>query len=96
MLENHPLQLRRAKSAHWTQQNPVLESGEPGYEKDTKMMKIGDGVTPWNDLQYFAGGGGGGEGGAAAIVNQHINSSLPHPVYDSGPSLTIIYENAKV
>ena len=91
-----PIQLRRKKAAHWVEQNPVLEPGEPGYEKDTQMMKIGDGVTPWNDLQYFAGGGGGGEGGAAAIVGQHINSSLPHPVYDNGPSLTIIYENAKV
>lgn len=26
----------------------------------------------------------------------HIASLLPHPVYDDGPSLTLLYENAKV
>ena len=30
--------------------------GEPGYEKDTGKLKIGDGVTPWNSLDYIAAG----------------------------------------
>jgi hypothetical protein len=52
--------MRRATAAAWTSANPVLTSGEPGYETDTKKLKIGDGVTPWATLTYFAGGGGGG------------------------------------
>lgn len=36
-----------------------------------------------------------GVDGTAAVL-EHIDSELPHPVYDDGPSLTLIYENAKV
>jgi hypothetical protein len=35
--------------------NPILLSGEFGYETDTTYMKIGDGVTPWNYLPYWSG-----------------------------------------
>lgn len=96
----------RADAARWALKNPVLRAGEPGLEIDTNDLKIGDGVTPWNDLPYHldktsiaemvaemivdSGGGGGGS------VTAHINSPTPHPVYDDGPSLTLLYENAKV
>lgn len=30
------------------------------------------------------------------LLPEHIASELPHPVYDEGPSLTLLYENAKV
>jgi hypothetical protein len=36
-----------------------------------------------------------GVDGTEAVL-EHIDSELPHPVYDDGPSLTLIYENAKV
>ena len=42
--------LRRDTSANWTENNPVLSSGEPGFEIDTNLLKIGDGSNPWNDL----------------------------------------------
>ena len=32
--------------------NPVLLSGEVGYESDTKKSKVGDGVKTWNELEY--------------------------------------------
>jgi hypothetical protein len=47
--------LRRGLSAHWRTQNPTLADGEPGVERDTGRLKIGDGVTPWNDLAYSVG-----------------------------------------
>jgi len=47
--------LRRDTSANWITNNPVLLSGEPGYETDTARMKIGDGSTLWNDLPYYVG-----------------------------------------
>lgn len=33
--------------------NPVLFSGEVGIETDTKMMKVGTGVTSWAHLPYM-------------------------------------------
>jgi hypothetical protein len=33
--------------------NPVILSGEFAYEKDTKKLKIGDGVTNWRQLPYI-------------------------------------------
>jgi hypothetical protein len=53
------LKLRRGTTAEWTAANPVLGDGEPGYDKDLKVLKIGDGVTVWNDLAAQGGGGGG-------------------------------------
>lgn len=36
----------------WTQYNPILLVGELGIESDTLKAKLGDGVTPWNSLEY--------------------------------------------
>lgn len=38
----------------WEQVNPVLKLAEPGFESDTGRVKIGDGITSWNDLNYLA------------------------------------------
>ena len=45
--------LRRGTSEAWNRVNPVLLYGEPGFEKDTNKLKIGDGVKAWNDLPYL-------------------------------------------
>jgi len=50
--------LRRDTSSNWEQNNPVLASGEPGYETDTGKLKIGDGVTLWTNLDYYIGATG--------------------------------------
>ena len=47
------IQLRRDSSARWAEINPILLEGEVGYEIDTKLRKIGDGVHRWNDLEYL-------------------------------------------
>ena len=47
------IQLRRDTSTNWSTVNPVLKSGEPGYETNTGKLKFGDGVTAWNGLPYF-------------------------------------------
>lgn len=46
------IQLRRGTAAQWTSANPVLESGEAGYEIDGNRVKIGDGTTAWTALPY--------------------------------------------
>lgn len=46
-------QFKRGQSEAWTRQNPLLRAGEPGYELDTGLFKIGNGTTPWNELDYY-------------------------------------------
>ena len=45
-------QLKRGTAARWKELNPVLRQGEPGFEFDTGKLKIGDGLTTYNDLRY--------------------------------------------
>lgn len=47
------IKLRRGTASQWTTANPVLAAGEPGYETNTGKHKIGDGTSPWSDLDYF-------------------------------------------
>jgi hypothetical protein len=62
------IQFRRDTAANWTSANPILASGEPALETDTRNTKLGDGVTAWNDLAYQAADGGGGGGGGVTSV----------------------------
>lgn len=46
-------QFRRGLEEAWRRNNPLLAAGEPGYELDTHRVKIGNGISLWNDLPYF-------------------------------------------
>lgn len=89
------IQLKRALAATWAAQNPVLAAGEPGYEKDTHFHKLGDGVSPWNDLEYERGpGSGSGDDSAAMLALQaHIASQTPHAILEF--DWLGFYENVK-
>lgn len=49
------IQVRRGTASVWTANNPTLLPGEIGFEKDTNRLKIGDGETAWNSLDYAVG-----------------------------------------
>lgn len=49
-------QIRRDTSGKWASANPILGSGEPALEIDTRRIKYGDGITAWNNLPYFGVG----------------------------------------
>ena len=51
--EVYEFRFQRGSRNRWAELDPVLGSGEPGVEVDTGLFKIGDGHTPWNDLEYF-------------------------------------------
>jgi len=55
---SYQIQLRSDTAANWTTKNPVLAEGEPGFEIDTGILKIGDGVTAWSGLAEVSGGSG--------------------------------------
>jgi len=50
------IKIRRDTAANWTANNPILATGEPGLETDTKKIKYGDGSTAWNSLAYPTAG----------------------------------------
>lgn len=41
-------------AAEWESQNPVLGAGVFGYDSTNKIVKVGDGSTPWKALPFFA------------------------------------------
>lgn len=48
--------MRRRTASDWVTSNEILLSAEWGLETDTQKLKIGDGVTAWNDLAYMKAG----------------------------------------
>lgn len=50
---SHLIQVRRGSSSQWVLANPILSSGELGFEIDTNKLKIGNGSDTWNDLKYI-------------------------------------------
>ena len=50
-------QVKRGKAETWKEKNPILRVGEPGFAYDANIFKVGDGVTPWNDLKCITDAG---------------------------------------
>ena len=44
-------QFRRGTYEEWETLNPVLRVGEPGFAYDLGILKIGDGISTWNELK---------------------------------------------
>ena len=61
---NMRIQIRSGSAAQWsvggsdTSQCIILACGEMGYDYDNKELKVGDGVTCWNDLPTISGSSG--------------------------------------
>lgn len=59
--KNARIQLKRANNQSTLESlNPVLLAGEPAIALDTGVLKIGDGVTNYQNLPSIGAGGGGG------------------------------------
>ena len=48
-------QLKRGLLLRWETTNPVLAAGEPGWAMDAYILKVGDGIHPWNELPALTG-----------------------------------------
>jgi hypothetical protein len=103
--------IRRDVALDWATKNPRLREGEMGLELGTNRFKMGDGVRNWLDLPYFedgdaikayidaeiAGLAGNVTGVSLTEFTNHVDEEVaPHPNYDDGRSLILLYENAKV
>jgi len=49
---NDLIQVRSDTSSNWTSVNPILATGEIGFESNTGKFKIGTGSTAWSSLPY--------------------------------------------
>ena len=69
-------------AAEWTAKNIVLLSGEFGIESDTHQIKIGDGSTPWNQLEYLRHKGLPYSAGEGVVIASDgtINTQLTYDV----------------
>ena len=47
---NTTIQIRKGTATQWSSTNPVLGSGEPGFDTTNKILKIGNGSTVWDSL----------------------------------------------
>jgi len=58
------MQIRSGSASQWGPTGPcvILACGEMGYDSTNKVLKVGDGVTCWEDLPPIAGGGGPASG----------------------------------
>lgn len=64
------IQLKKDTSETWRINNPVLLDGEAGYESDTNLMKVGDGIHRWLELDYT----NSGATAIASTANYAINA----------------------
>lgn len=61
-------QFKKGTAARWEKVNPILLAGEPGFVIDENRMKVGDGITAWNDLPYI---------GENSVVNAATHYDFP-------------------
>ncbi|MGA1718208.1 MAG: hypothetical protein ACO38Q_05370 [Aquiluna sp.] len=67
-----------ATRANWAARNPILLSGEIGFETDTGNQKIGNGIQGWNKLHYYGSPGHWGE--FSSNANQSATANTPTEV----------------
>lgn len=84
---NTSITFRKGSSSQWSTTNPVLASGEPGYDLTNNILKIGDGVSNWNNLRNITSISGlisasSGNfnslsvGGIPVSTNNHIHGNI--------------------
>ena len=50
---SHPIQIRSGTAEQWNTINPVLRENEIAYDSTNKSLKLGDGETSWNNLDFI-------------------------------------------
>jgi hypothetical protein len=53
---NDLILIRKGTATQWNTTDPVLASGEPGFDSTNNILKIGDGVTTWSNLDPIGSG----------------------------------------
>jgi hypothetical protein len=67
MAVNDLITFRKGTAAQWSDVNPVLASGEPGYDLTNGILKIGDGVSNWVALSGIGSSSVGGSSSSVGV-----------------------------
>lgn len=72
------IKIRNDIGENWAARNPILAKGEIGLVIDGSLRraKVGDGITPWNALEFAWEAGGGGANAFADLTDKH-SADLP-------------------
>lgn len=76
MAINNLIAFRKGTSAEWNNANPILASGEPGYDLTNSILKIGDGSKTWTQLSGIGSSGVGGGGGSGVNISNYGNNRI--------------------
>jgi hypothetical protein len=86
MVMAHIIQLKGGTAEKAALVNEVLHDREIGVETDTLLFKMGDGVTPWNDLDYGGLKGSPGIPGPSFLDGGTFSTTyVPDQYIDGGP-----------
>ena len=83
-------QLKRGLATDFKKYNITLNAGEPGWTIDTHILKIGDGVTPWNLLKPVNEGKVTEEQIQEAVNNYFKENPIINNEYFAGNGLQVI------
>lgn len=75
MAVNDLITFRKGTASAWTSANPVLASGEPGYDLTNSILKIGDGVSNWVALSGIGSTSVGGSSSSSVGVRGTISTT---------------------
>ena len=90
MARNHQIQVRKGTATQWSTTNPILVSGEPGFDTTNNLLKIGDGTSTWSSLSSNVGVGDAGLlsiAGLTTAADTYIYTSA-NDVYTTGTITT--------
>ena len=93
------MQQKRGTAANWTSSNPILLAGEIGFETDTNRIKIGDGVSHWNNLDYVTNIdelGTGGNNSSETLLTIETDTVIDTVSASQWRSLKYVVSMAKV
>jgi|688.fasta_scaffold06062_27 hypothetical protein len=75
MAVNDLITFRKGTSEQWNSANPILASGEPGYDLTNSVLKIGDGVSNWVALSGIGSTSVGGSSSSYVGVRGIISTT---------------------
>jgi hypothetical protein len=75
MAVNDLITFRKGPASQWISVNPVLASGEPGYDLTNSILKIGDGVSNWVALSGIGSTSVGGSSSSSVGVRGSISTT---------------------
>ena len=94
--------LRRGTMAEWDAKNPILSDGEPGFAIDKNILRIGDGVTAWKDLEDINGSDSAvlevlkiyDDGNTSTTVNGQTYNTPSEAIAAANPGDEVVVQNS--